>query len=232
MRLHVFAYAAASRTALSRSACSLAGLQEGWTVALPERPAASAMARRGGGPHVDGVWDEQLLFGLVLQRVAGDGLERLFHVDVLLGAGVKVRDAALGAAPLHAHPGRARAQSEARCGECAQRPCRGLRDGRASVAPATSPAELRTQPIHPCCPRRPPPPRPPRTCLAFFSETCRAVPPSTSTLLPSTTKGKESGSAGLACSHACACVYVYICICTNMQMCVCLCLNIYICMFV
>ena len=36
-------------------------------------------------------------------------------------------------------------------------------------------------------------------CLAFFSLTCRACPPSTSTLLPSTTKGKFSESGGLAC---------------------------------
>lgn len=38
-------------------------------------------------------------------------------------------------------------------------------------------------------------------CLAFFSDTCRARPPSTSTLLPSATKGKLSGSEGEACGQ-------------------------------
>ena len=45
-------------------------------------------------------------------------------------------------------------------------------------------------------------------CLAFFSDTWRDLPPSTSTLLPSATKGKLSGSEGLACRAAVVHVWV------------------------
>jgi hypothetical protein len=37
----------------------------------------------------------------LLQRIPGDGLERLFHVDGILGAGLKVWDAAFALAPRH-----------------------------------------------------------------------------------------------------------------------------------
>mmetsp|Transcript_62 Transcript_62/g.103 ORF Transcript_62/g.103 Transcript_62/m.103 type:complete len:207 (-) Transcript_62:83-703(-) len=56
-------------------------------------------ARRGRGAHVDGVRHKQLLLLLVPQRRARNGGERRLHVDVVLGARLKVGDAALGGRP-------------------------------------------------------------------------------------------------------------------------------------
>ena len=51
------------------------------------------------GIDIDSVRDVQVVLGLLLERVARDGLERLLHVDRLLGRRLKIGDVALGLAP-------------------------------------------------------------------------------------------------------------------------------------
>ena len=53
--------------------------------------------------NADGVWVIGIEFGLglLLKRSSGDGLEGLFDIDGLLGAGFKVRNVALALTPSH-----------------------------------------------------------------------------------------------------------------------------------